>query len=256
MATNSSSPTRREVLATAAAASAVSLVPAAVEAGDIPMATKDKIHNLFLLEDLEDIGRTSELSQKDLDALHAVADWIKTFVVKPHKDLGRAGPVCPFVPGALERKILWLAPEQIADREVRDVIELMGAYKRLLLDAQPADADRVIVVVFTDLSADRAQGVFDNVLKHLALPSYAENGILFGPFFKGNKGTALYNSSFQPFQSPVPFLFVRHGVISDWKFFLDNEEWFNMWARRYGESATQALATELRRLPWRVGATK
>ncbi len=51
--------------------------------------------NLFLLEDLEDVGRTSELAQSDLDALHAVADWIKTYVVKPHKDLGRAGPVCP-----------------------------------------------------------------------------------------------------------------------------------------------------------------
>jgi hypothetical protein len=52
--------------------------------------------------------------------------------------------------------------------------------------------------------------------------------------------------------APVPFLFVRHGVISDWKFFLDNEDWLNLWARRYGESAVQALAEELRRLPWRA----
>jgi hypothetical protein len=37
--------------------------------------------NLFLLEDLEDVGRTSELAQSDLDALHAAADWIKTYVV-------------------------------------------------------------------------------------------------------------------------------------------------------------------------------
>jgi hypothetical protein len=59
--------------------------------------------NLFLLEDLEDVGRTSELAQSDRDALAAVADWIKTYVVKPHKDLGRAGPVCPFVPVSLER---------------------------------------------------------------------------------------------------------------------------------------------------------
>jgi hypothetical protein len=60
--------------------------------------------NLFLLEDLEDVGRTSELAESDLAALHAVADWIKTFVVKPHKDLGRAGTVCPFVPVSLERR--------------------------------------------------------------------------------------------------------------------------------------------------------
>jgi hypothetical protein len=211
---------------------------------------------LFLLEDLEDVGRTSELADSDLDALHAVADWIKTFVVKPHKDLGRAGTVCPFVPVSLERKTLWLAPEQIADRDVPEVVELMSSYRRLLLDTRPIEGDdiiyNVIVVVFTDLSADRAQGVFAEVLQHLALPSYVEDGILFGPYYEGNKGTAVYNSSFRPFQSPVPFLFVRHGVISDWKFFLDDEEWLNLWARRYGESGTQALAEELRRLPWRA----
>jgi hypothetical protein len=38
--------------------------------------------NLFLLEDLEDVGRTSELAESDLDALRAVTDWIETFVVK------------------------------------------------------------------------------------------------------------------------------------------------------------------------------
>jgi hypothetical protein len=131
--------------------------------------------NLFLLEDLEDVGRTSELAQSDRDALAAVADWIKTYVVKPHKDLGRAGPVCPFVPVSLERRTLWLAPEQIADRDVPEVVELMSGYKRLLLDAQPTDGDdviyNVIVVVFSDLSADRAQGVFDEVLPQLELPT-------------------------------------------------------------------------------------
>jgi hypothetical protein len=213
--------------------------------------------NLFLLEDLEDVGRTSELAESDSDALRAVADWIKTFVVRPHKDLGRAGPVCPFVPEALERKTLWLAPEQIADRGVPAVVELINGYKSLFLDTQPIDGDdaiyKVIVVVFTDLSADRAQDVFDGVLEHLAVPSYVEHGIVFGPFYEGNEGTAIYNASFRPFQSPVPFLFVRHGVISDWKFNLDNDDWLNYWARRFGESAVHALAEELRRLPWRVG---
>jgi Domain of unknown function (DUF6875) len=218
----------------------------------MPTQTTD----LFLLEDLEDVGRTSELAESDQEALQAVADWIKTFVVKPHKDLGRAGTVCPFVPGALERKTLWLAPEQIADLDVPEVIELMSGYKRLLLDTRPSEGDdviyNVIVVVFTDLSADRAQGVFDDVLQHLAVPSYVEDGILFGPYYEGNAGTAIYNSGFRPFQSPVPFLFVRHGVVSDWKFFLDDEEWLNLWAHRYGESGAQALAAELRGLPWRV----
>jgi hypothetical protein len=218
--------------------------------------TPAQTRNLLLLEDLEDASRTGELAKRDREALQAVADWIKSFVVKPHKDLGRAGTVCPFVPGSLERKTLWLALEQIADRDVPEVVELMNGYKRLLLETRPTDGDdviyNVIVVVFSDLPADRAQGVFDDVLSHLAVPSYVEDGILFGPYYESNEGTAIYNSSFRPFQSPVPFLFVRHGVTGDWKFFLDDEQWLSLWARRYGESAVQALAEELQRLPWRT----
>jgi hypothetical protein len=211
---------------------------------------------LFLLDDLEDAGKTSDLAASELTALQAVANWIETFVVRPHKDLGRGGPVCPFVPGALERRMLWLAAEQIADLDAPAVVDLMKGYVKRFLDTAPSDSDdakyKVIVVVFTDLPPDRAQGLFDDVLQSLAAPSYAEDGVVFGPFYEGNAGTALYNPSFRPFTSPVPFLFVRNTVISDWKFFLENEGSFNLWARHFGQSATDALAEELRQLPWRV----
>ena len=211
--------------------------------------------NLYLLKDLEDPSRTKTLADADLRALQSVADWITTFVVKPNKDLGRDGPVCPFVPRSLERGILWLAAERIADRSAREVVELVSGYERLLLDAQPTDGDdavyRVIVIVFPDLPAERAQGVFEGVLKQLAVPSYVDHRILFGPYYEGNEGTAVYNPDFRPFQSPVPFLFVRYGVVSDWKFLLDDEEGLNRWARHYGESAAPTLAAELRRTNWR-----
>jgi hypothetical protein len=212
--------------------------------------------DLFLLEDLEDGGKASELAETELTALQAVANWIETVVVRPQKDLGRDGPVCPFVPGALERRTLWLAAEQIAKLDAPAVVELMNGYVSRFLDAEPRDGDdakyKVTVVVFTDLPASRAQDLFDDVLQVLAAPSYAEGGVVFGPFYEGNAGTALYNSSFRPFTSPVPFLFVRHTVISDWKFFLDDEEAFVRWARHFGESAAHALAQQLRQLPWRV----
>jgi hypothetical protein len=51
--------------------------------------------NLYLLEDLDDVSKTKPLAKSDLDALRKVADWIKSFVVKPHKDLGREGRYVP-----------------------------------------------------------------------------------------------------------------------------------------------------------------
>jgi hypothetical protein len=100
------------------------------------------------------------------------------------------------------------------------------------------------------LAPDRAQVIFADVQDQLAVASYAEHGIVFGPFYKGNEGTAIYNRDFRPFQSPAPFLFVRLGVVGDWKFFLENEELLALWARRFRESAVRTLAEELRRLPW------
>jgi hypothetical protein len=187
----------------------------------------------------------------DLNALHTVADWITTFVARPNKDLGRAGTVCPFVPGALDQKALWLAPEQIANRSLLEVVQLVNGYKRLLLRAHPLAGDdaisKAIVVVFTDVPADRAKAVMDDVLQQLAAAWYVDDGVVLGAFHARNEGTAIYNRGFRPFTAPVPFLLMRPAVISDWKFLLDNEDWLNTWARRFGASAVPALAEELRR---------
>jgi hypothetical protein len=219
-------------------------------------ATPAQTTNLFLLEDLEDVSRTRELPEGDLAALRSIADWIESYVVEPHEELiGRAGPVCPFLPGSLERRTLWLAPERVADGGAPRVVELMDGYRRRLLEAEPTDGDvnyNVIAVVFTDLPADRAQRAFADVFQQLAVPSYVDHGVLFGPYYEGNEATAIYNPSFRPFESPVPFLFVRHGVVDDWKFFLDDEAWLELWAQRYGASGAEALAEERRNLPWRT----
>src|SRR5262245_9491613 len=152
--------------------------------------------DLCLLQDLDDAIKTRQLGSSDLAALRSVANWIKSFVARPHKDLGRDGPVCPFVPESMERGALWLASEHVAGRSVTDVVQLAQGYKTQFLRAQPNNGDGVnynsIVVVFTDLPAERAKGLFDDVLNQLAVPSYVEDGLVMGGFYEGNEGTAVY----------------------------------------------------------------
>jgi len=109
-----------------------------------------------------------------------------------------------------------------------------------------------LAIVFTDLPAAQAKDFFGGLLQLIGVPSYMDDGLVMGPFYEGNDGTAIYNPNFRPFTPPVPFLLIRRAVISDWKFFLNNEEWLRHWARRYGEAAVEALADELRRFPWRA----
>ena len=111
---------------------------------------------------------------------------------------------------------------------------------------------KALVVVLTDLSAERAKTYLDDVqIQELKRLSYAEDGIVIGDFHARNEGAAIRNPSFRPFKSPVPFVLMRHSVVSDWMFFLDNEDWLNMWARRFGESAVRSLTEQLRRTNWR-----
>jgi hypothetical protein len=211
--------------------------------------------SLFLVDDLDDVSCTANLDAGDLHGLRAVADWITTFVARPHDDLGRAGPVCPFVPGALDAKTLWLAPEQVAHRSIPDVVALIDGYKQLFLHTQPVDGEaanhKALVIVFTDLPSEAAKDFFDDFERDIKVPTYVEDGLVLGEFYRTNTGTALYNPQFRPFTPRVPFLLMRHAFVGDWKFFLDDDEWLGYWAHRFGDSAVHALAEELRHLPWR-----
>jgi hypothetical protein len=211
---------------------------------------------LFRPDELNDICRTQELPDGDLNALRAIADWIETFIARPHKDLGRAGPVCPFVPAACKSRTLWLAPEHVVGRATLDILELVRGYQEWLLAAEPAEGEdaalKSLVVVFTDLPVERAKAFFDEVLQHLAVPSYLDHGLVMGGFHAGNDGGAVHNPDFHPFRSPAPFLLIRRAVVGDWKFFLGDPEQLDRWACRFGAAGALALAEEVRRLPWRT----
>src|SRR5262245_20516456 len=138
-----------------------------------PTAVPSQAPTLHRLQDLADASRTTRLAQADLAALRSVAEWVTSFVARPHKDLGRDGPVCPFVPTALEQQTLWLAAEHVAGRSAADVIELVKACRMRFLQAEPVAGDdatyKSLVVVFADLPADRAKALFDEVLAQLAV---------------------------------------------------------------------------------------
>jgi hypothetical protein len=75
------------------------------------------------------------------------------------------------------------------------------------LRAHPIDRDaayyKALVIVFTDLSADRAKDYIDDVqILQIMRPFYEDDGVVLGAFHERNEGSAIYNPNFQPFKSP------------------------------------------------------
>ena len=74
------------------------------------------------------LRRASEVDAENApeSALGSTVNWIREFLARPHRDVGRAGPVCPFTPMALELDTIW--PTEIAEtasdpQRIQGVIE-------------------------------------------------------------------------------------------------------------------------------------
>jgi hypothetical protein len=149
--------------------------------------------------------------------LRIVMDWIHTYVLKPHNQLGRGGPVCPFVSPALSLKALWIS---VVDREFRSEKPLrtvLNSYIEQYHLSEPRGAGRdlkAFIIVFPKLVPDRASNLVDQVHKSMK-PMVVEAGLMLGEFHRGSQSPGLHNSHFYPLRSPVPLFVLRKMVPGD-----------------------------------------
>src|SRR6187397_3236054 len=66
--------------------------------------------DLFLLP-IKDVVNDAEImkSFSDLQRKHitAIKDWVFNYLMRPHEEVGRSGPVCPFVPKAVHENSIY-----------------------------------------------------------------------------------------------------------------------------------------------------
>lgn len=88
-------------------------------------------------------AREVERSAIAPEPLRIVRDWISSFIVRPHCELGRAGVVCPFVPSSLKIDVLWpntAVSGASSEHEMCQVAKhYMKVYEDLQLDTTEAE---------------------------------------------------------------------------------------------------------------------
>lgn len=183
--------------------------------------------------------RASEVEAGPADSPLAVTvAWVRAFLGKPHPEVGRAGPVCPFVPAALTLDTVWLA--EIADPALDEdrLATLLDDYRALFLELDPrsgqASLNKTILIVFPNLGENGAEAV-DRV-QAAAKPGFVEAGLMLGEFHARNESPGLRNPEFRPLRSPVPMLAMRHMVETDLPFLrrsLDTPEVRTQFLRSY-----------------------
>ncbi|MFG3092823.1 DUF6875 domain-containing protein [Streptomyces antibioticus] len=179
---------------------------------------------------------TDVLSVDLAKALAAVDGWLSDYIRQPHSELGRPGPVCPFVEpaqraDALEIRVRLVGPTP--SQTLIDEIVRCGLDEFSEVDWRAGNPNlRSLLLVLPDLPAEHLH-LLDAA--HSALkPESVRRGLMIAQFHERCREKAARNPRFEVSYAPVPMMAVRSMAIHDVLFLADRREWFEEYASRFG----------------------
>jgi hypothetical protein len=150
------------------------------------------------------------------DYYHAGLDWLTQFVMRPHRDLGRAGAVCPFVAPALRRHLIWFGTVHTHTSETPEACEkargLAEAFEHLAARYCGADprlrASAALLAFFPDVPPYAAANFIDATHQQVRI-NFVARGLMLGEFHPLSTVGAVRNPRFRVMRSPMPIFTVR-----------------------------------------------
>jgi heptaprenyl diphosphate synthase len=171
--------------------------------------------------------------------LSTVLGWLREYVSEPSSQIGRTGPICPFVPSALrDNAVRFSFYYGIDGSNPADVRELLIDELREF-DSTAAPASRAgtslasLLVVLPDTGRD-GWAVMDEVygdLKEFAVG----HALMVGQFHPICAEPAVRNPAFPVSRSPVGLFAARRMAPHDILFLHADPQWFGVYQERFGE---------------------
>ncbi len=188
------------------------------------------------------------LATAEHPAIATVAAWVKSYLCQPHRDLGRNGPMCPFVPGALQKELLFVAYYDRTDLDVPAIKDILLIEMERFIDLPPTSGNEAqfksLMVLFPGLSTDDAIALVETAQAELQA-RFVPNGLMVGEFHGGPPPKAgLWNTDFRPLYSPVPMLVIRHMVPTDLLFLKDDPKLFAEYSNIYGNAIPERFRAQ------------
>ena len=170
------------------------------------------------------------------DPIHErVSGWLASYVTQPHPELGRRGPVCPYVAQAIASDHISLTACRLGrdqnlerltvaiDHGIDLFGELARCHERVYLFS--------MIMVFTDLKREHWRWIDEG--HHLSKPEAVRSGLMLGQFHPQCKAPAAHNPSFWVNRAPVPLIAIRHMAPHDF-LFLDDPVWLDQYIATMG----------------------
>jgi len=181
--------------------------------------------------------------------LGVLANWLTSYAMNDHADLGRPGTVCPFVKRAARLETLRLgislagsADEAAVYAEIRSSFEVLnqipapGARKQL----------RTITIGFPRCASDEGIAMLARVTARHKYYTLLRSRML-ALFHEGSDLQGLWNPAFRPLRSPMPMIAVRYLVEQDAGFVAKHKLLIAPYLLRFGPAGARRLASHWRR---------
>ncbi|GAA1927001.1 DUF6875 domain-containing protein [Streptantibioticus ferralitis] len=179
---------------------------------------------------------TDALSVDLEKALEAVDGWLSDYICQPHSELGRPGPVCPFVEpaqraGALEIRVRLIGPTP--SQTLLSEIVRCGLHEFSEADRKAGNPNlRSLLLVLPDLPPEHLH-LLDEAHAMLK-PEAVRRGLMIAQFHENCTEKAARNPAFEVSYAPVPMIAVRSMAIHDVLFLSSRRDWFEEYAGQFG----------------------
>jgi hypothetical protein len=174
-----------------------------------------------------------------------IRQWATEYLVAPHADLGRTGPVCPYSAASIRNETFWVGCADAADLTVDDVEKITADVIPVFYDLSPVDGpDAVVKAILILFPQITDYGIIDQAqrrLKEKSIPA----GLMIGQFYPGCDEPGVRNSAFRPLQSPIPLLAIRYMVGSDFPFLAPQSRWVEEYLKKFAPAVPPTVRTTI-----------
>jgi hypothetical protein len=172
---------------------------------------------LLTMKQVGGASSSSEIPSEVFPTYRLLHDWIRSYLMSSHRDLGRSGDVCPFTAQASRLDTIRIG---VCEARSSDLVPIVRTMHRCFEEFERIACPRsmrhfrTIIVGFPKLSDEEGLDCLRAAQAQLKFYSLVRAKMV-GLFHGEAEAPGLWNPSFRPLRSPIPLLAIRHLVEND-----------------------------------------
>ena len=199
---------------------------------------------LLSMKQLADPMSMPAMGAAALGFCRSIGQWVTSYLMTSHPDLGRPGEVCPFTSRAYQLDTIRIGVSFARSRDgtvIRQTMrDCLRQFASIACD-ETTTQFRTVIVGFPNLTDQEGVAALRAAQRRLTLRCLWD-GLMIGRFHPASEDEGLWNPEFRPMRAPIPLLAVRHLVPNDAPFALRHPALLASYLCRYAAAAPRHLS--------------